>query len=348
MSIGGVGTGPLRPLTSTGRDPKPGGPEIRLHRLPRRRTSLYLATAAATATLVAVAFGAPPAVAQDAPTTSAPPGLTASTAPPTTTTTSTTVPTPEPATAKAGTYSAPRWLPLRRYRPGNEITVGCTLESYGSQFGYECSGHHSRWAIDFLADTGTPVYAAGAGLATNLTGKSGGSGFGNVVSIDHGFGITSLYAHFASAFVPAEGMWVDETTLLGTVGQTGSASAPHLHYEVFGNPGGSNSRNPVSIDPGPLFACRGALLVAFPQVAGLNSWAGLPWGALTVASDGHDCTLPEPPAKPAIPVPSSTTTTTTTSTEPADAADAGGAWSTIIAPVIDLVGGTAQRLDLDG
>ncbi len=286
---------------------------------------------AAAATLV-VGLAASPALAQQEPaSTTAPDAAGAASTPP--------LPEPTVTSAAPGTYSSPRWLPLRRDLAGTEITVGCTLDSRGSQFGYECSGHHNRWAIDFMADTGTPVYAAGAGFATNLTGKPGGSGFGNVISIDHGFGITTLYAHLSEAFIPPEGQWVDETTLLGKVGQTGSASAPHLHFEEFSGRGGSNSANPVSIDPGPLFACRGDLLVRFPQVAGFDSWAGLAWGSLTVASDGHDCATDEPP--PAIAV-------------PADGSDASAAsvdveeqtWSDIIASVLGLVARTGKRLHL--
>jgi hypothetical protein len=142
--------------------------------------------------------------------------------------------------------------------------------------------------------------------------------------------------------VPPEGRWVDETTLLGKVGQTGSASAPHLHFEEFGNPGGSNSNDPRSIDPGPLYACRGDLLVSFPQVAGLASWAGLAWGSLTVASDGHDCLVDAPPSAAAV------AGTDADGADAADAADERGAWSAIIAPILDLVGSTGERLDLPG
>ncbi|WP_421118412.1 M23 family metallopeptidase [Aquihabitans daechungensis] len=296
---------------------------------------------AAAATLVA-ALGASPALAQqepagtNAPAPAATPETGAAPAP--------ALPQPMVTSAAPGTYSAPRWLPLRRDLPGTEVTVGCTLDSHGSQFGYECGGHHDRWAIDFLADTGTPVFAAGAGFATDISGKPGGSGFGNVVSIDHGFGVTTLYAHLSEAFIPPEGRWVDETTLLGKVGQTGSASAPHLHFEEFGNPGGNNSNNPMSIDPGPLYACRGDLLVAFPQVAGFDSWAGLSWGSFTVASDGHDCATDAAAAK----------TDATAGADPAEAGpvdtaadpDADQPWSDVIAPVLDLIAGTGKRIDL--
>ncbi|MCU1372551.1 MAG: Peptidase [Ilumatobacteraceae bacterium] len=290
---------------------------------------------------------ASPAFAQEPAATSAP-EVTTTTAAPTTPGSTTAEPAkpatpaelrPDTAEAAPGTYSSPRWLPLRRDLPGGEVTVGCTLDSHGSQFGYECSGHHDRWAIDFLADTGTPVFAAGAGFATNLTGRPGGSGFGNVISIDHGFGVTTLYAHLSEAFVPGEGMWVDENTLLGKVGETGSASAPHLHFEEFANPGGSNSNDPRSVDPGPLFACRGDLLVSFPQVAGFDSWARLPWGSLTVASDGDAC-AGDPTPNDLVPASGASAASAPV------AADPDPWWTHVLGPLLDLVGSTGQRLPL--
>ncbi|MFN8017124.1 MAG: M23 family metallopeptidase [Acidimicrobiales bacterium] len=237
------------------------------------------------------------------------------------------LPLPTPATAARGTFGPPEWLPLRRNVTGTEVTVGCTFDSHGSGHGYECAGHHDRWAIDFMADPGTPVYAAGAGFATNLTGKPGGSGFGNVVRIDHGFGVSTVYAHLTTAMVPAQGEWVDQDTQIGTVGSTGSASAPHLHFERFAVPSAEQSGyyDQTSVDPGPLWACRGSFLVSFPQVAGFDSWKGLPWGSLTVASDGSACARPAALLAPAeVDAPGSAA---------ADATDAGdGPSTTVVAP----------------
>jgi hypothetical protein len=259
-----------------------------------------------------------------------PPTIGATTAP--AATASPTLAPPTATTAAEGTYGLPQWLPLRRDQPGTEVTVGCTYDSHGSQHGYECGGHHSRWALDFVADTGTPVFAAGPGFAKDSTGQPGGSGFGTVVRIDHGSGITTLYGHLSQSFIPSEGAWVDETTLLGLVGQTGSASAPHLHYEVFA---GADLGNQESIDPGPLFACRGDVLVSFPQVAGINSWKNLPWGSLTVASDGHDCVADD--QESAVPVSSGD--------EPgAGTDDDGSSLADIIGSAFDLLGSSAGQL----
>lgn len=185
--------------------------------------------------------------------------------------------------ATPGTYGPPAWLPLRADLDGSTIIVGCTYQSHGSAFGYECSGHHDRWAIDFLASAGTPVHSAGKGFATDLTGRPGGGGFGNVVQVDHGNGDITLYGHLTEVLLPPGGAWVDEDTTIGTVGSTGSSSADHLHYER------RNLALDASIDPGPLLACRGGLAIRYPEAGGAPSWKGLSWGAMTVISEGTDC-----------------------------------------------------------
>lgn len=59
----------------------------------------------------------------------------------------------------------------------------------------------------------------------------GGSGYGNYVVIDHGGGVTTLYAHLSYVKV-AEGEMVSQGTVLGVTGSTGASTGPHLHYEV--------------------------------------------------------------------------------------------------------------------
>lgn len=220
-------------------------------------------------------------------------------------------------------FSPPEWLPLRHDLDGGEITVGCTHQSQGSTGGYSCGGHHDYWAIDFLATTGTPVYAAGKGFATETTGQSGASGYGKVVRIEHGDGITSLYAHLSEVTLPPEGAWVDAETVIGLVGSTGSSSAPHLHFERrdASRPAGDHQ-----VDPGPLKACILTKVVAFPQIRDEPTWDRLPWGTFTVFSDGTTCDAPDAPsATPVGPAPS---TTSSTSTPPLTAADRAGAAGT--------------------
>lgn len=83
--------------------------------------------------------------------------------------------------------------------------------------------------IDFAAATGTPIKAAGAGRIVSR-GRNGG--YGNVVVVDHGKGITTLYGHM-SRFAKAQkvGDRVSQGQVIGYVGMTGLASGPHVHYE---------------------------------------------------------------------------------------------------------------------
>ncbi len=182
--------------------------------------------------------------------------------------------------AVPGQYGAPEWLPLRHDVGGGEITVGCT---YVSSDGL-CAGHHGYWAIDFLGPTGSPVYAAGAGFATDVTG-SGFEGYGNAVVVDHGNDVKSLYAHLSEVLVSG-GRWVDQNDMIGRIGSSGGANTPHLHYEETsaGRFGSSGSR-----DPGPMKACRGAQLVSYPDAWGFSGWKGMPWGSGLAASDGTVC-----------------------------------------------------------
>ena len=188
--------------------------------------------------------------------------------------------------ASAGRYSAPEWFPLRRDLSGADITIGCTYLSHGSQGGFDCGGDHSFWALDLLAVPGTEIHPAGAGYATDVTGQAAYSGYGNVVVVDHGNNVKSLYAHMSRVLVGAAGAWVDPNTVIGTVGSTGSATVAHLHFETT-----SSGRFAAgSRDPGALKACHGSQLVTYPQAWGLSSWQGIPWGTRSAHSDGTGCT----------------------------------------------------------
>jgi murein DD-endopeptidase MepM/ murein hydrolase activator NlpD len=83
--------------------------------------------------------------------------------------------------------------------------------------------------IDYAAPTGTPIWAAGDGRV-EFAGRNGG--YGNTVIINHGKGITTLYAHM-SRFGKAgrTGRPVKQGELIGYVGSTGASTGPHLHYE---------------------------------------------------------------------------------------------------------------------
>jgi murein DD-endopeptidase MepM/ murein hydrolase activator NlpD len=82
--------------------------------------------------------------------------------------------------------------------------------------------------IDISAANGTPISSSGAGTVI-FAGVQGG--YGNTVIVDHGLGVTSLYAHMSRIGV-SNGTAVGRGDILGNVGSTGTATGPHLHFEI--------------------------------------------------------------------------------------------------------------------
>ena len=82
--------------------------------------------------------------------------------------------------------------------------------------------------LDIEVSTGTPVRAAAGGRVV----RSGYEAlYGNLLMVDHGNGFRTLYAHLAERLVRA-GDLVQKGDVIGTVGDTGRTTGPHLHYEV--------------------------------------------------------------------------------------------------------------------
>ena len=96
--------------------------------------------------------------------------------------------------------------------------------------------------VDYAAKTGTPIKAAGDGKII-YRGKKGG--YGKTVVIQHGGGITTLYAHLNSyAIKHKRGSRIKQGQVIGYVGKTGMATGPHLHYEFRVN---GSHRNPLTV-----------------------------------------------------------------------------------------------------
>ena len=85
--------------------------------------------------------------------------------------------------------------------------------------------------LDISADKGDPVYATADGKVVNA---SAAGNYGNLVILDHGYGLETRYGHL-SAFKVELGQAVKRGDLLGLVGSTGRATSSHLHYEVRAN-----------------------------------------------------------------------------------------------------------------
>ncbi len=86
--------------------------------------------------------------------------------------------------------------------------------------------------IDFTAPRGTSIQATGNGTVTKVEKRR--TGYGTNVVIDHGYGFETLYAHMSEVLVK-KGEKVIKGQAIGTVGSTGTSTAPHCHYEVHVN-----------------------------------------------------------------------------------------------------------------
>jgi len=110
-----------------------------------------------------------------------------------------------------------------------------------STFGYRSSPFTGRRelhkGLDIATRSGTPVIAPADGLVV-FAGREGG--FGNMVVIDHGYGITTRYGHNSSLEVKL-GQKVKRGDMIARVGNTGRSTGPHVHYEV--------AVNGVSVNP---------------------------------------------------------------------------------------------------
>ena len=102
------------------------------------------------------------------------------------------------------------------------------------------SGHKG---LDIAIAGGTPIYAAHNGTVAATTGHWS---YGNVVMIDNGDGISTLYAHMQSAAIVSVGQTVTQGQVIGYVGSTGNSSGNHLHFEVRVNGMRQNPRNYIS------------------------------------------------------------------------------------------------------
>jgi murein DD-endopeptidase MepM/ murein hydrolase activator NlpD len=116
------------------------------------------------------------------------------------------------------------FVPLRRPLAGEA--------SVTSPFGYRRDPFLGLPAlhtgVDLLQPYGAEIRATGAGRVTHA-GPMGG--YGDMVEIDHGAGLTTRYAHMSEILV-AEGQTVAAGDVLGRLGSTGRSTGPHLHYEV--------------------------------------------------------------------------------------------------------------------
>lgn len=110
--------------------------------------------------------------------------------------------------------------------------------------GYLSQGYSSyHRAFDIATDFGSPIHPLGPGIV-EFAGRLV-DGKGNVVMVDHGDGLKSLYAHMGKIDVGVGNM-VNAAMTIGTVGLTGRTTGPHVHLEIIDN---GIQINPASVLP---------------------------------------------------------------------------------------------------
>src|SRR6266480_1121018 len=85
--------------------------------------------------------------------------------------------------------------------------------------------------IDVTAPMGAEIEAPAAGIVTEVRWEEG---YGNIVTMDHGFGLVTRFAHCSKILV-VRGQRVKRGQVIAKVGSTGLSTGPHLHYEVWVN-----------------------------------------------------------------------------------------------------------------
>ena len=117
--------------------------------------------------------------------------------------------------------------------------MGPVTSEYGMRY-HPLSGRYSmHTGIDLGASSGTPIHAAADGIVY-YAGWNGG-GYGNLVMIDNGSGIVTMYAH-CSGFAVSQGTVVQRGDVVAYIGSTGASTGPHLHFEVRVNGSHQNPR----------------------------------------------------------------------------------------------------------
>ncbi|WP_432723396.1 M23 family metallopeptidase [Jeongeupia wiesaeckerbachi] len=117
---------------------------------------------------------------------------------------------------------------------GDTLPTRAPMQSglQSSSFGWRLDPFSGRQTfhegIDFVGPIGTPIHAAAAGKVAYAAAHSQ---YGNMVELDHGYGLTSRYAH-ASRLLVQPGDSVSAGQTIALLGSTGRSTGPHLHFEI--------------------------------------------------------------------------------------------------------------------
>ena len=111
---------------------------------------------------------------------------------------------------------------------GPPISTGWHSSNFGWRIDPFTGKNAFHEGVDFMAEVGTPIYAAGGGIVVFVDFYAG---YGNMIDIDHGNGLVSRYAHISKADVKL-GDVVLKGQKIAEVGNTGRSTGSHLHFEV--------------------------------------------------------------------------------------------------------------------
>jgi murein DD-endopeptidase MepM/ murein hydrolase activator NlpD len=124
---------------------------------------------------------------------------------------------PEPALAADSEFTPSLWP-----------VVGTLTAGFGERLDPFSGEGAFHTGVDISSQYGTAVRATADGV---VTGAEEHVGYGRLVVLDHGFGVTTFYGHL-SAFNVTPGQRVNRGDVIGYVGVSGRSTGPHVHYEV--------------------------------------------------------------------------------------------------------------------
>lgn len=114
------------------------------------------------------------------------------------------------------------------YTPSIWPVLGHISDSFGQRLDPFSGEGAFHTGVDVVADYGAPVHVTADGMV--ITAETH-SGYGRVVVVDHGFGLTTWYAHL-SAYSVVPGTRLKRGEVIGFTGISGRSTGPHVHYEV--------------------------------------------------------------------------------------------------------------------
>ncbi|RQR33077.1 M23 family peptidase [Burkholderia sp. Bp9143] len=156
----------------------------------------------------------------------------------------------------SGAYYDLDGVPLAGARFAMPVSATRTSSRFGTRVHPVSGARHVHSGVDLAAPTGRAVHASERGVVSFVGTEPGG--YGKYVVVRHDGGYASYYAHL-SAFEPKlrTGMRIARGQRVGAVGSTGTATGPHLHFEV--------RRNNRPIDPVALVQSANAAVLKGPQ-----------------------------------------------------------------------------------